>query len=113
MNPKEIKLRCMIIIAERGMGDRISALVKEYAHFQSIILGRGTASSELEAALAISEPEKDIIYCFIEKHNVDYVYFLIEEAFELKKKHKGIAFTIPLSSIDGYTSLKILTGLKD
>ena len=107
MNPKEI------IIAERGMGDRISALVKEYAHFQSIILGRGTASSELEAALAISEPEKDIIYCFIEKHNVDYVYFLIEEAFELKKKHKGIAFTIPLSSIDGYTSLKILTGLKD
>ena len=42
-----------------------------------------------------------------------YVYFLIEESFALKKKHKGIAFTIPVSSIDGYTSLKILTGLND
>lgn len=111
MNPKEIKLRCLVIIAERGTGDEISALVKDYAHFQSIILGKGTANSEIEAALAISNPEKDIIYCFIEKHNVDYVYFLLEEQFELKKKHKGIAFTIPLSSIDGLTSLKILTGM--
>ena len=47
MNPKEIKLRCMVIIAERGTGDEISALVKDYAHFQSIILGKGTANSEI------------------------------------------------------------------
>ena len=113
MNPKEIKLRCMVIIAERGMGDAITSLVKEYAHFQSIILGRGTANSEIASALAISEPEKDIIYCFIEKHNVEYVYCMLEEQFELKKKHKGIAFTIPVSSVDGYTSFKILTGIND
>ena len=113
MNPKEIKLRCMIIIADRGLGDGISNLVKDYAHFQSIILGRGTASSEIKSALAISEPEKDIIYCFIEKHNVNYVYSLIEENFELNKKHKGIAFTIPVSSVDGYTSFKNLTGKND
>ena len=65
MNSSQIKLRCLIIIANRGLGDPISNLVKDYAHFQSIILGRGTASSEIKAKLGISEPEKDIIYCFI------------------------------------------------
>ena len=112
MNPSQIKLRCMIIIANRGLGDPISNLVKDYAHFQSIILGRGTASSEIKSALGISEPEKDIIYCFIEEHNVKFVFRLIEENFDFVRKHLGIAMTIPVSSVDGITSFKILTGQK-
>lgn len=106
----EIKLRCMLIVTNRGLGEPISRLVKEYAHFQSIILGRGTASSEIRAALAFNEPEKDIIYCFIEKHNVDFVFNLIEEQFLFTKKHLGIAVTIPITSVDSLTSVKILTG---
>ena len=110
MKVNQIKLRCLIIIANRGLGDPISNLVKDYAHFQSIILGRGTASNEIKSALAISEPEKDIIYCFLEQHNVKYVFKLIEERFELTRKHLGIAMTIPITSVDGLTSFKILTG---
>lgn len=108
----EIKLRCMIIIANRGLGDPISNLVKDYAHFQSIILGRGTASNEIKSALGISEPEKDIVYCFIEQHNVKFVYKLIDEEFSFRRKHLGIIMTIPVTSVDGITSFKILTGRK-
>lgn len=108
----QIKLRCMIIIANRGLGDEISNLVKGYAHFQSIILGRGTASNEIKSALGLSEPEKDIVYCFIEEHNVKFVYKLIEEEFDFSRKHLGIAMTIPVTSVDGFTSFKILTGQK-
>ena len=110
MDPRSIKLRCLIIIANRGLGDPISNLVKDYAHFQSIILGRGTASNEILSALGVSEPEKDIIYCFIEQHNVNYVFKLIEEEFEFTKKHLGIAMSIPVNAVDGITSFKILTG---
>ena len=113
MNSSQIKLRCLIIIANRGLGDPISNLVKDYAHFQSIILGRGTASSEIKAKLGISEPEKDIIYCFIEEHNVKYIFKLIDENFDFSRKHLGIAMTIPVSSVDGLTSYKILTGKHD
>lgn len=110
MDPRSIKLRCLIIIANRGLGDPISKLVKDYAHFQSIILGRGTASSEILSALGVSEPEKDIVYCFIEQHNVKFVFKLIEEEFNFTRKHLGIAMTIPVTSVDGITSFKILTG---
>lgn len=110
MYSNQIKLKCLIVIANRGLGDPISNLVKDYAHFQSIILGRGTASSEILSALAISETEKDIIYCFIEQHNVKFVFRLIEEEFQFTRKHLGIAMTIPVTSVDGITSLKILTG---
>lgn len=106
----EFQLRCLLIIANRGMGDAISGLVKEYAHFQSIILGRGTATSEIRSALGISEPEKDLIFCFIEKHNVAMAFKEIDEHFEFTRKHLGIAMTIPVSSVGGLTSFKILTG---
>ncbi len=110
MLPNEIQLRCLLIIANRGLGDPISKFVKDYAHFQSIILGRGTATSEIRAALGISEPEKDLIFCFIEKHNVAWAFKQIDEEFSFTKKHLGIALTIPVSSVGGLTSFKVLTG---
>lgn len=111
MLPKnEIQLRCLLIIANRGLGDAISDQLKDFAHFQSIILGRGTATSEIRSALGISEPEKDLIFCFIERHNVAMAFSVIEENFDFTKKHLGIAMTIPVSSVGGLTSFKILTG---
>ncbi len=111
MLPKnEIQLRCLLIIANRGLGDAISDKLKDYAHFQSIILGRGTATSEIRSALGISEPEKDLIFCFIEKHNVPMAFSVIEECFNFTRKHLGIAMTIPVSSVGGLTSFKVLTG---
>jgi len=107
---KEIQLRCLLIIANRGLGNAITELVKDYAHFQSIILGRGTATSEIRSALGISEPEKDLIFCFIEKHNVAMAFKEIDEHFDFTRKHLGIAMTIPVSSVGGLTSFKILTG---
>lgn len=110
MAGNQMKIRFLMIIANRGLGEAIGKLVKDYAHFQSIILGRGTASSEIRAALAINEPEKDIIYCFIEQHNVNYVFRLIEDEFNFTKKHLGIAVTVPITSVDSLVSMKILTG---
>ncbi len=106
----EIQLRCLLIIANRGLGDQISDVLKDYAHFQSIILGRGTATSEIRTALGISEPEKDLVFCFIEKHNVAMAFKVIDESFNFTRKHLGIAMTIPVSSVGGLTSFKVLTG---
>lgn len=110
MGNNGMQLRCLIIIANRGLANDICDFVKNYAHFQSIILARGTATSEIRSALGISEPEKDIAFCFIEKHHVNYVFKLIDEEFQFSKKHNGIALTIPVSSVDGVTSIKVLTG---
>lgn len=110
MAHNEMQLRCLIIIANRGLANEICDFVKNYAHFQSIILARGTATSEIRTALGISEPEKDIAFCFIEKHNVNYVFKLIDEEFQFSRKHNGIALTIPVSSVGGVTSIKVLTG---
>lgn len=110
MVSKEFQLRCLLIIANRGVGNYISDFVKDYAHFQSIILGRGTATSEVRSALGIAEPEKDLIFCFIEKHNVEYVLKQIDDEFNFTKKHLGIALTIPVSSVAGISAFKVLTG---
>ena len=109
----EIQLRYMIIIATRGLGNKITKLVKDYAHFQSILLGRGTASSEILSALGISEHEKDVVFCFIEKHNVPFVFKLLDDKFNFNENHTGIALTVPVSAVGGLSTFQILTGNGD
>lgn len=110
MADNTIQLRCLIIITDRGLANEICDFIKDYAHFQSIFLAKGTATNEIRTALGILEPEKEISLCFTEKRNVEKIFTMIDENFELSKKHKGIAITIPVCAVDGLTSLKILTG---
>lgn len=110
MPNNDIQLRFLIIISARGTGGKIAKIVKNYAHFQSIALGRGTASSEIMTALGISDHDKDIVMCFIEKHNVPYVFKLLDDKFDFCDNHKGIAMTLPVSAVGGLTTFQILTG---
>ena len=100
----------MVIIADRGLADKIISAVSPYANFPSIIRSRGTASNEVLAALGIGEPEKDMIFCFCEWENVDKIYGLVSGEFQLDKTHKGIALTIPLTAVAGNLTLQIITG---
>ena len=110
MSENAIHLRCLIIIANRGLANEICDHIKDYAHFQSITLARGTATSEIRLALGALEPEKEVAFCFVEKENVQHVFEMIDEKFELSKTHNGIALTVPVSSVGGMTAIKILTG---
>ncbi len=108
MKKKELEL--MIIISKRGMANKIVSATKDLATFPSIILSKGTASSEIMNALGIGEPEKDMIFCFCERDKVEYIYNLLSGEFKFKEKHNGIAMTIPVSAVAGNLTLQILLG---
>ena len=108
MNSKHLEL--MIIIAKRGLANKIVAAISEYATFPSIIMSRGTASNEILAALGIGEPEKDMIFCFTEFSNVQNIYNVLEMDFSFTEKKLGIAMTVPVSAVGGNLTLQILLG---
>ena len=109
MNKKK-QLELMIIISKRGMADKIVSATKDLATFPSIVLSKGTASSEILSSLGLGEPEKDMILCFCEKANVEYIYNILSGEFKFKEKHNGIAMTIPVSAVGGNLTLQILLG---
>lgn len=104
------KLELMIIIVERGFADKIVDAISLFAHMPSIIRSKGTAPNDILSALGIGEPEKDTIFCFCERKNVDNVYKILLTDFEMQAKKRGIAMTVPVSAVGGNVSLSILLG---
>lgn len=104
------KLELMIIICERDYADKINDAIALFAHFPSIIRSRGTATNEIVSALGIGETEKDMLFCFCEQKNVEHIYSVLNDQFELVAKKHGIAMTIPVSAVGGNVTLQILLG---
>ena len=104
------KLELMLIIANRGLADRIVEELSSLATFPSIVRSRGTATSEILAALGIGEPEKELILCFTTSDNVEPIYDTLCNELDFKEKKLGIALTIPISAVGGNLTLQILLG---
>lgn len=106
---RDVLLDLMIIVCPQGMGDKILDAEKKYVNLTSLTRGRGTASSDVVAALGLGEPEKDVIFTFVEKSNVRKVYEVMEENF-LPHTKGIIAMTVPVSAVGGNLTLQILLG---
>lgn len=104
------KLELMLIIANRGLADRIIEAISDKATFPSIVRSRGTATSDILAALGIGEPEKEIIFCFASSQDVAAIYNTLCNELDFKEKRLGIALTIPVSAVGGNLTLQILLG---
>lgn len=106
----ELRLRMMIIITDRNSGEKILSALGGLVHFNSIAMGRGTAKTEILATLGLDEPEKDIVITFVKKENVEKVYEILENKFRFSTSSKGIAMTVPINSVGGLATLKLLAG---
>lgn len=93
------KLEMLITIVERNQGNYFKNLYEQYdVTFQSIIFGKGTASSEILSYFGLAEIEKEVIFSLIKQSKVKEVFQTLSLEF---KNHQGIAFTIPLTSMIG------------
>ncbi len=68
-------------------------------NFQSVLLGEGTARSETLHLLGLEDAEKSVILSLVREDRAEEALAGLDEKFHTVKKGKGIAFTIPLSSV--------------
>ncbi|HIT91021.1 MAG TPA: P-II family nitrogen regulator [Candidatus Merdenecus merdavium] len=106
---KGAALVLMITIVDRGTGDKVVELLKaEGAEVNLLTYARGTASSEIMEYLGLADTEREIVFTPIGLGTSKKVIKKIRERFRLEKPGKGIIFTIPISSICGKLSAKLL-----
>lgn len=109
-SPKKIKL--FITIIDRGKGEKVVEMFKENnIVYNLIMLGNGTAKSEILDYLGIGETQKDLVLSVVKEEDVVKVMNLLKEKMHLKKPGNGIAFTIPINSIDSAQSLEYICNL--
>lgn len=93
-------LELMIAIIERGRGEAIARLFPaDETPLTLVLLGRGTAESELLDLLGLEQTQKDIVLTLMPQSVSGPFLDHMARSLHMTRPGGGIAFTVPLTSI--------------
>ena len=96
------KLELLVTIVERGKAEYYMDVLQEFeVNMQCLALGHGTADAKTLGILGLSESEKAVIFSVIQQNKIPDALRTLDEKFKTIKNGKGIAYTLPFSSIIG------------
>lgn len=106
--PKKLKL--LITVVNRKKAEFYMDLLQSFeVNVQMVLLGKGTANSEMLQYLGLAETEKAVIFSFIQDDKIKKAMETLNTKFKTIRNGKGIAYTIPLSSVIGVAIYQFLT----
>ena len=106
----ENKLEILITIVNRSKTEFFLDLIQSFdVNMQFIALGEGTADATMLSLLGLAGSEKTVIFSVIRSDNVNKALAKIEKTFKTFKNAKGIAYTIPMSSVIGVSVFGFLS----
>ena len=100
----------MITIVNRNKADFYIDLIQSFeVNMQLAVPAQGTANAEIKSILGLVETDKTVIFSVIREDNATHALNAIEEKFRTIKNGKGIAYTIPLTSVIGVSIFGFLS----
>ena len=107
------KLKLLVTIVNRSRTLLFLDVIEQFeVNMQMVIYGKGTASNEMLNMLGLAETDKAVILSVIREDKVKDVLETLQEKFTKVKQGKGIAYTIPMSSVIGVSIYQFLSNNK-
>ena len=104
------KLYIFVIVVEQSVANTVlKFLLNLGSSAQFVHNGRGTAPSEVLGMLNATDDRKAIINAFVSEDRLPEIREELNIFLRTSRKNRGIAFAIPLSSIQGIRMYKYLT----
>ena len=104
-NPNTVttnKLELLVTIVARNKAEYYADLLQSFeVNLQVIAFGKGTADAKMLELLGLAENEKAVIFSVMQEKKVNDATKILEEKFKAIKGGKGVAFTVPLTSVIG------------
>lgn len=95
------KLEMLVTIVDRNKGEFYMDVISQYeVNCQMYLQGMGTATSDLVDLLGLNI-NKAVILSIVREEMAETIIHTLEDRFTSIKNGKGIAFTVPLSSVIG------------
>ena len=95
------KLEMLVTVVDRNKGEFYMDVISQFdVNCQMFLQGMGTATSDLVDLLGLNI-NKAVILSIIREDMTEAIIHALEDRFETIKNGKGIAFTVPLSSVIG------------
>lgn len=106
------RLKVLFTIVNRSKTEFYLDLIGQYeVNMHHIVFGHGTAPSNL--GYLVGDQEKAIIISVIKEERTHEILNALEERFQKVKNGKGIAYTVPISSVIGVTVYRFLSNNRD
>ncbi len=104
------KLKLLVSVIDREKADLYLALIQGFeVNMQLSLAAHGTASTETLRYLGLSDSNKAVIFSVIREDRADAALHYLENKFKTIKNGKGIAFTVPVSSVIGVAIYQFLS----
>jgi nitrogen regulatory protein PII len=111
-NPSESvrKLKILVTVVNRSKAEFFMDFLSEFeVNFQTSVFAQGTARSETLYMLGLEDSDKSVIFSVIREDRAQEILQGLEDKFATIKKGKGIAFTMPVSSVIGVAIYRFLS----
>ena len=104
------KLKILVTIVSRSKADFYMDHIQSFGvNMQLVIYGRGTAPQEFLTAMGLTDSNRAVILSVIGDTNLRNALDSLSEKFNTIQGGKGIAYTIPMSSIIGKSIFNFLS----
>lgn len=96
------RLKLLVTIVTRKKADYYADLIQSFdVNMQMIVLAEGTANAKMLGILGLTDTEKAVLLGVIQEDKIPDAMNTLEEKFNTIKDGKGVAWTIPLTSVIG------------
>ena len=107
------KLKLLVTVVNRNKTEFFMDFLTAYeVNFQTSVLAQGTAKSETLYMLGLEDSDKSVIFSVIREDRATEALHGLEDKFKTIKNGKGIAFTIPMSSVIGVAIYRFLSNAR-
>ena len=104
------KLKLLVTVVNRNKTEFYMDYLTSFGvNFQTAVAAQGTATSETLYLLVLEESDRSVIFSVINEDQANEALQGLEEKFHTIRKGKGIAFTIPLTSVIGVAIYRFLS----
>lgn len=104
------KLKILVTIIDRKKTDFYLSVLEGYdVNMQSVVYARGTAPSDIIDYLGLSDNTKSVILSVVSEDRIKDILAAYEDKYFKTKNGKGVAFTIPISSVIGVMVYRFLS----
>ena len=106
--PKKLKL--LVLIVNTNKADFYTDFLQSFeVNMQMQMHAKGTAGSEMLHYLGLEESDKRVLLGIIREDRAEEIMKALEEKFATLRGGKGIAYTVPLSSVAGVAIYQFLS----
>lgn len=104
------KLELLITVVNRKKSEFYQDLLLSFeVNMQVAVHARGTASMQMLSLLGLEDTPKTVIFSFIREDKLQDALATLENKFQTIKDGRGVAYTVPLSSVIGVAAFGFLS----